>query len=67
LTIELRHRFWFRLDSIRRLVTGVTDAVAVTVREVRGGNVRAVVRLVGNSVAVGVLVDRAGVAIPVTV
>ena len=67
LTVQLRQRFRFRLDSVRRFVTGVADTVAVPVGKVRGGNVRAVVRLVGNSVAVRVLIDRAGVAIPVAV
>ena len=67
LTVKLRQRFRFWFDSIRRFVTGVADTVAVPVGKVRGGNVRAVVRLVGNSVTVRVLIDRAGVAIPVAV
>jgi hypothetical protein len=67
LTPELGHRFRFRFDSVRRFVTGVAQAVAILVGKVRGGNVRAVVRLVGNSVAVRILIDRAGIAMPVPV
>jgi hypothetical protein len=67
LTVELRHRLRFRFDAVRRLVTGVADTVAVPVGKVSGSDIRAVIRLVGHGVAVRVLIDRAGVAIPVAV
>ena len=43
------------------------STVAILVGKVRCRNVWAIVRLVGNSVAIRVLIDRAGIAIPIAV
>src|SRR4051794_31843240 len=67
LTPELRRRCGLRLDAVRRFVAGIAQTVAVPVRKVRCGNVWAIVRLVGNSVSVCVLIDRAGITIPIAV